>query len=313
MKICVIGVGKWGINHVKTLKTLKSLGGVVDSNPAQIDKIKKLFPNTPCFNLLENSFQSKFDGYIVSTPPLTHLDIIKKLILNNKPILVEKPLTLSVSSAKEIQSIIKKSNVKLMVGHLLLFHPAILKIKEMIDDGVIGDLQYMYSNRLKLGVVRKDENVLWSFAPHDISLFQFFINSFPIKVKSSGAAFLQKKIEDTMITYLKYPNGVEGHIFVNWLHPYKEHKLVLIGSKGSLSFEDSVQTQSLFYYEKVSEFNPEVLLENKPAKEIIYEQSSPLTNELNYFIDVINGKKVKKASLKEGIDVVKILNMSRNS
>ena len=141
----------------------------------------------------------------------------------------------------------------------------------------------------------------------------FLINTILVGILSLGAAFLQKKIEDTMITYLKYPNGVEGHIFVNWLHPSKEYKLVLIGSKGSLSFEDSAQRQSLFFYEKVSEFKPEVLLENKPAKEIIYEQSLPLTNELNYFIDVINGKKIKKASLKEGIDVVKILNMSKNS
>ena len=113
-------------------------------------------------------------------------------------------------------SILQETNGRLIVGHLLLFHPAIIKMKELIDGGIIGNVQYLYSNRLNLGVVRKEENVFWSFAPHDISLFQYFSDSFPNEINSSGGAFLQKGIFDTTITYIKYPNGIQGHIYVSW-------------------------------------------------------------------------------------------------
>ena len=171
IKICVIGAGRWGKNHIRTLFELGALGGVVDPDAQQRNKIKELFPQTACFGSLENAFQTNFDGYVVATPPVTHLDLAKDILKKKTPVLVEKPLTLSVEAGMKIQALIKNLDGKLIVGHLLLFHPAIIKMKEMIEDGIIGDLQYIYSNRLNLGVVRKEENVFWSFAPHDISLF----------------------------------------------------------------------------------------------------------------------------------------------
>ena len=127
----------------------------------------------------------------MATPPVTHIDLTKDILKKKTPVLVEKPLTLSVEAGMKIQSLIKNLDGKLIVGHLLLFHPAIIKMKKIIVDGIIGDIQYIYSNRLNLGVVRKEENVFWSFAPHDISLFQFFTESFPVNVQSSGGAYIQ--------------------------------------------------------------------------------------------------------------------------
>ena len=314
IKICVIGAGRWGKNHIRTLFELGALGGVVDPDAQQRNKIKELFPQAACFDSLENAFQTNFDGYVVATPPVTHIDLTKDILKKKTPVLVEKPLTLSVEAGMKIQSLIKNLDGKLIVGHLLLFHPAIIKMKEMIEDGIIGDLQYIYSNRLNLGVVRKEENVFWSFAPHDISLFQFFTESFPVEVQSSGGAFIQKNIHDTTITYLKYPDGAQGHIYVSWLHPFKEHRLVIIGSKGSLHFEDSAENKPLLFYEKDSDPDLNLLsLKNKPSRKIEYEQTLPLTNELKYFIDVVRGKKIDKATFDEGLDVVKILEMATNS
>ncbi len=315
IKICVIGAGNWGRNHVKTLLSLNDVTvGCVDTDLKQLQKIKSLFPKIICYSNFEESIKDNFNGYIIATPPSSHAKLAQLIISNKKPVLVEKPLSLSVSESKKIKSHLVKHDGKLLVGHLLLFHPAIVKIKSMIDEGKIGKIQYIYSNRLNLGTIRSEENVFWSFAPHDISLFQFFSDSFPSDIYSTGGDFLQKNIHDTTITYLKYPNGIQGHIYVSWLHPFKEHRLVLIGSKGSLHFEDSAQNKPLLFYEKdETEALNTIKIKNKISKKIEYDPSLPLENELKYFIEIIRGDIIKKAGIDEGIDVIKILEMASKS
>ena len=315
IKICVIGAGNWGRNHVKTLLSLNDVTvGCVDTDLKQLQKIKSLFPKIICYSNFEESIKDNFNGYIIATPPSSHAKLAQLIISNKKPVLVEKPLSLSVSESKKIKSHLVKHDGKLLVGHLLLFHPAIVKIKSMIDEGKIGKIQYIYSNRLNLGTIRSEENVFWSFAPHDISLFQFFSDSFPSDIYSTGGDFLQKNIHDTTITYLKYPNGIQGHIYASWLHPFKEHRLVLIGSKGSLHFEDSAQNKPLLFYEKdETEALNTIKIKNKISKKIEYDPSLPLENELKYFIEIIRGDIIKKAGIDEGIDVIKILEMASKS
>tara|TARA_B100000029_G_C17558418_1_gene952459 strand:- start:45 stop:1013 length:969 start_codon:yes stop_codon:yes gene_type:complete len=313
-KVCVIGGGSWGSKHIKTLIKLEALVGVVEINDQQGIKIKNLFPNITYYNSLDKAIEADFDGYIIATPPSTHYALAKKILKIQKPVLVEKPLSLSVKDGESLKKELIKVDGKLVVGHLLLFHPAILKIKSMIKEGMIGDIQYLYSNRLNFGKVRKEENVFWSFAPHDISLFQFFSNSFPDGITSVGGAFLQKNIMDTTMTYLKYPNGIHGHIYVSWLHPFKEHRLVIIGSKGTIHFEDSSIKKPLLFYEK-DEFDGIDLESLRPVapRKIEYDSKLPLENELYYFIDIINGKPVDKCNINEGIDVLKILEMASKS
>jgi UDP-2-acetamido-3-amino-2,3-dideoxy-glucuronate N-acetyltransferase len=313
IRICVIGAGRWGINHIRTLIELGVLGGIVDIDLEKIKSIKENYPKVIFFDSVDDAIKENFDGFVVATPPSTHYEITKSVLYSNKPVLVEKPLTLSLKEGQKLKTICDKLDGTLMVGHLLLFHPAIEKMKAIIENNIIGDIQYIYSNRLNLGVVRKEENVFWSFAPHDISLFQYFNDSFPLEVYSDGGAFLQKNIHDTTITYLKYPNGVHGHIYVSWLHPFKEHRIVIIGSKGSLHFEDYPEKKLLLYEKKLNSKFDEIFLINKPSKLIEFDQTKPLTNELKYFIDVIKGKQVQKAKINEGLDVVKILELASNS
>ncbi len=309
-----MGVGDWGINHVKTLFSLKIEVGCIDRSQLKLDQVKSLFPQVSCFSTIDESLSCDYDGYIVATPPSSHKEIAKLIMSYSKPVLVEKPLCLSTKDAQSIKSQIAKYDGKLMVGHLMLFHPAIIKIKEIIDAGEIGSIQYIYSNRLNLGKVRKEENVFWSFAPHDISLFQYFSNSFPFKITSQGGIFLQNKIHDTTITYLKYPNGIQGHIYVSWLHPFKEHRLVIIGSKGTVHFEDSLNGKPLLLYEKDSHNSENNIdLKNKTPKIISYEKITPLENEIKHFVKIINGANSNFSGIEKGMDVVKILEMASNS
>jgi UDP-2-acetamido-3-amino-2,3-dideoxy-glucuronate N-acetyltransferase len=195
-----------------------------------------------------------------------------------------------------------------MVGHLLLFHPAFKKITALIESGMIGEIQYIYSNRLNLGIFRSDENVFWSFAPHDISLFNYFFKKMPIDVTSRGVDILQKGIHDTTITSFMYNNNKMGHIFVSWLHPFKEHRFVIIGSDGMIHFEDSVDNKPLLYYD-----NKAVFKNNRPiprsgvTKMIEYEKEFPLTNELKYFIAKLNGEKIEIANGDSAVEVIEIL------
>lgn len=308
-KICVIGCGNWGQNHIQTLDSLNSLGGIVDSNKDIINNLSEKYPYIKAFtNLSEALKSSYFDGFIVATPAESHYSIAKKILEAKKHVLVEKPLTLDINHAEELNKLSISNNVNLMVGHLMIFHQAINKIKELIINGELGNLQYIYSNRLNLGIVRRQENVFWSLAPHDISIFQYLTESYPTSIKSHGCTFLQEGIFDSTITQLKYPNEVEGHIFVSWLHPFKEQRLVVIGSEAMITFEDSSEEKPLRLYSKKINMRsgiPEKI--DGPVKEIKYRKNMPLTEELVYFINHLNGDKIKLCNGVHALEVTKIL------
>lgn len=311
--LCVVGAGQWGQNHIRTLQKLELLGGVVDASQVALDNVKKIYPSCSTFLNLDDTFKYNFDAYIVATPPITHYALAKKIINEKKHLLVEKPLTLSLRDAIDINSMAKENNVNLMVGHLLLFHPAFIKIKQMIVDGKIGNIQYIYSNRLNLGKFRNDENVLWSFAPHDISLFNYFFEEIPQNVFSSGADILQKGVHDTSITSLKYNSKRMGHIYVSWLHPFKEHRLVIVGSKGMIRFEDAENTKPLTFYNKSVDLEGDLLKSKSDGIfEIEYSKESPLEAQLKYFVSNMNGK-IKKANGDSAVDVMKILELATKS
>tara|TARA_B100001250_G_scaffold268659_1_gene231806 strand:- start:1527 stop:2495 length:969 start_codon:yes stop_codon:yes gene_type:complete len=308
-KVCVVGAGYWGKNHIKTLYELGSLGGIVENNTVLFQDILKLYPNVELYSSLEDALKNDyFSGFTLATPAETHYELSKIIIEANKHLLVEKPFTLNIENAEELIKLADDNKVNLMVGHVLLFHPAVIKIKELITSGKIGKLQYIYSNRLNLGQVRTRENVFWSLAPHDIAIFQYLSDSFPITVNAQGSAFLQKGIFDSTITQLKYENDIEGHIFVSWLHPFKEHRLVIIGSEAMISFEDSLKGKPLKLYSKKIDIKnglPEKI--DGPVKLIEFSPQMPLMGELSYFIEHLNGNKLKKANGEHALDVTRIL------
>ncbi|MBT3300676.1 MAG: Gfo/Idh/MocA family oxidoreductase [Candidatus Marinimicrobia bacterium] len=307
--VCVIGAGYWGKNHIRTLYELGNLGGIVESNSETLKRFAEQYPDVKGYLSLGDALQDgQFSGFTVATPAETHFPLAKQIMEAGKHVLVEKPLTLQEDHAEELVRLSEENNVNIMVGHVLLFHPAIKKIKGLIDSGKIGKLQYIYSNRLNLGQVRTEENVFWSLAPHDISIFQYFTDAFPEAIHASGSTFLQKGIHDSTLTQFKYPNGVEGHIFVSWLHPFKEHRLVVIGSEAMITFEDSSEGKPLKLYAKkfdMAKGVPEKI--DGPVTLIDYEQKMALTEELQYFVDHLEGKKPNIANGNHALEVMKIL------
>jgi len=290
------------------------LGGVVEVDENRRRDLKEQWPVIPVFRCIKEALKADFDGFTVATPAPFHYKIAKLLIENEKPVLVEKPITLKSVQARNLEKLAEENNVNLMVGHVLLFHPAIQRIKELIDAGKIGILQYMYSNRLNLGTVRTEENVFWSFAPHDISIFQFFTDSYPQKITSTGGAFLQNKIHDTTMTILEYPDNVKSHIFVSWLHPFKEHRLVVIGSKGMLRFEDSSEGKPLVFYDKGFGWSVgEPVKRDGPTEQVKYDNKMPLTEELKYFIEHLDESPPVIANSQNAVEVMEILEKATES
>lgn len=315
LHVAIIGAGKWGFNHVRTAVNLLPPENITvcDANPDTEKKIKDLNSDIRFTTSLDEILSNNaINAAIIATPAEKHFEVAKKILLAGKHALVEKPITLISSHSEELVNIAEEKNLKLMVGHVLLFHPAVITIKKMIEDGKIGKLQYIYSNRLNLGTIRSEENILWSFAPHDISLCQYFTESYPEVVEAHGADFIQNGIEDTTLTYMRYPGNIHSHIYVSWLHPFKEHRLVIIGDKGMFVFEDSLKTDKLKFYDKGFKIQ-----NGKPEKfdadhEVVdYPNKMPLTEEQIHFYDAVLNNTTPLTDGKHATQVLKILEIAQ--
>lgn len=314
--IAVIGCGKWGMNHMKTAyklfgEKLKYCCDSFENNGKKVKEIsEKIVFTTEINDIIKDS---EVNALIVSTPAETHFEITKDLLLADKNVLVEKPITLNSDEAKILDDIAKERGLILMVGHLLLFHPAILKIKEFLDEGKLGKLQYIYSNRLNLGTIRAEENILWSFAPHDISVIQFFTNDIPSEVKATGAIFLQKNIQDTTLTYLKFNNNIHAHIYVSWLHPFKEQRLVIIGDKSMMVFEDILKKDKLKFYRKGFDIvNGLPIKRDSDYENIEFDSTPPLELEQKHFINCIVNHTIPRSDGRNAIEVLKTLERAQS-
>lgn len=324
MKLAVLGCGRWGINHVKTAHRLfgEKLVLVSDIDPSASERIQKISDSIRFTTDLDEIINNRgINAVIVATPATTHYSITRNLLLSGKNVLVEKPITLELSEARELIAIAEEKKLKLMVGHVLLYHPAVRKLKELIDAGKIGKMQYIYSNRLNFGTVRTEENILWSFAPHDISIIQFLVGSSPDFVEARGAVFLQKDIEDSTITYLSYPGNIHAHIFVSWLHPFKEQRLVVIGDKGMMVFEDSAPKDKLKFYPKGfnkgigdSQSDKKLLEKFDGDFEVIaHDDKQPLAEEQCHFIKCVEEDLVPLTDGRHALEVLEILKRAERS
>lgn len=305
--ICVIGGGRWGNNHIKTLANLGCLAAVVETNADRLKELQNEYPTVKGYTDVDDAIACRYDGYTVAVPAELHYPIGKKIIEKGLPVMMEKPMTLTAAQSEELIELSKQTGSQLMVGHVLLFHPAFRKIKEVIDSGKLGDLLYLYSNRLNLGTVRTEESVFSSFAPHDISILDYLIGSPACKIDAKGTKFLQNKVYDSTLTQLEYPNNVHAHIYVSWLHPYKQQLLVIVGSKGMVSFDDSTKEKEIHFYNKRIDIENGVPIKVENPDEIIhYEKRMPLEEELIYFIEHLDST-IEINSGKAGYEVVKVL------
>lgn len=315
INIGVIGCGKWGINHVNTAYKLlgKNLRVVCDFNSLAAVKVNAISSEIHFTTKLEDvTGNSELQAVIIATPAETHFEIAKQVIESKKHVLIEKPITLKSDDARELIRLAEVHGVHIMVGHVLLYHPAIVRLKSLVDEGKIGHLQYIYSNRLNLGTIRSEENILWSFAPHDISVIQYLTGTNPIMVDAKGADIIQSGIEDTTFTYIVYPDNIHAHIFVSWLHPFKEQRLVVIGDKGMFVFEDSLKTEKLKFYSKGFKMvNGQLEKFDSDYEVIHFDSTQPLQAEHEHFYECVLYNKAPLSDGKHALEVLKVLEMAQ--
>ena len=315
MHIGLVGIGHWGKNILHNLLRLNVTCTACDCNKELINARKKEFPNaqyTSRYNdILSNN---KIKAVIIATPASTHFELAKQAINTQKDILVEKPLALNLSHGLELVELARFKKKILMVGHILHYHPAVSKLKRLIDIGTLGKIQYMYSNRLNIGKLRAEENILWSFAPHDISAMLMFIGEEPLKVNAFGGGYINKATYDTTVTTLNFSNGVKGHIFVSWLHPYKEQKFIIVGSKAMAVFDDLTKEKIFIYPHRIRWINGKVPIAQKADHyTVAIENKEPLREELLHFIDCVKDRKRPRTDGAEGVRVLKVLESAERS
>ncbi len=309
LKIGIIGLGYWGKNILRNLYELGVLDTACDCDLAVIRGRKRQFPKvnyTLHFDsILKNQ---KIKAVVISAPAVSHYELVKKALNANKDVFVEKPLALNFGQGKELVALARRKKKILMVGHILQYHPAIIKLKDLIDRGKLGKVQYIYSNRLNIGKLRVEENILWSFAPHDISTILMLVEDEPIKIGCFAGDYLNEKNYDVTITTLEFKNRIKAHIFVSWLHPFKEQKLIVVGSKAMAVFDDLTKEKLFIYPHKIEWKSGKIPVAHKAKYHCVkVENKEPLKEEMKHFIECVLKRKAPKTDGEEGLRVLKVL------
>lgn len=311
VNVACVGAGYWGKNLIRNFNNLGVLHTICDGVPEVLMKFAEQYPDVKVNQSFDEVLLDSDVGAVsIATPAETHHDLIVRALNAGKHVYVEKPLCLDEAHAKECIELADSKGLTLMVGHLLWYHPMVLEIKRAISNGELGDLRYVYSNRLNMGLLRSEENVLWSFAPHDISMILGLIGESPISVQAHSANHLNAEIADQAVGLLKFPNSVSAHVFVSWLNPFKEQKLVVVGEKAMLVFDDTLPwEQKLAKYEHAVEWQGERPVAVKAdAQYIGLPQAEPLRDECQHFLDCVVDKKQPRTNGEEGLRVLEVLN-----
>ncbi len=314
--IALIGAGHWGKNHLKNLEQLGVLHSVFEPAEQVLAQRKKDFPQVHYAKKEDDILNdASIQGVVISVPTAAHFELSRKYLLAGKDVLVEKPLALTMKEGEQLVKIAQEGDRILMVGHILQYHPAVIKLKELVDSGELGEIRYIYSNRLNIGKLRIEENVLWSFAPHDISLILMLMNDEePAVVKAYGGAYVNPEIYDTTLTTLEFRSRVKSHIFVSWLHPFKEQKLVVVGSQNMAVFDDVSEEKLRIYPHRIELLNQNIPMAHKvDSYAVDFVVKEPLKEELLHFLDCMQERKTPRTDGKEGLRVLKVLESAQRS
>jgi UDP-2-acetamido-3-amino-2,3-dideoxy-glucuronate N-acetyltransferase len=313
--ICAVGTGYWGRNLVRNFDQLGRLSGIYDNNRSAAEDVGKRHPGARVYE----SFEQVLDdpgvrALAIATPASNHAQIAIQAMRAGKDCFVEKPLALTAQEGQDMVDVAGRTGCILMVGHLLRYHPAIRVIHELVESGELGRLEYIYSNRLSMGKIRKEENALWSFAPHDVSLILMLTGQLPLKVSAVGGAYLQPNIADVTVSNLLFERGTRAHIFVSWLHPYKEQRLVVIGSKKVVAFEDSRPTDKLQIFDKeIAWKDGNLEATSHTGVPLTYEPVEPLKEECAHFLKCVDTRQAPLTPGEEGVQVLEVLQACQRS
>ncbi len=308
-RIACIGGGYWGKNLVRNFNDIGALACICEIDGSTRAQLHAKYPAAKCTETVEDVLSSpEIDGVAIATPAVTHGELVKKALLAGKDVFVEKPLCLSVQEGKELVALASRKQRILMVGHLLWYHPAVLKLKSLIDEGDLGRVEYIYSNRLNLGKIRREENILWSFAPHDISVILGLVGELPDSVETQGGNYLHNQIADVTVSLFSFPSGVRSHIFVSWLHPFKEQKLIVVGDRRMAVFDDlENENKLLLYPHTISWKNHQPVPNQAEALPVPVDAIEPLRAECLHFLECMQTRQTPRTDGREGLRVLGVL------
>src|SRR5262245_5827867 len=275
INVAVVGMGYWGKNLVRNFHELGALAAICDSQDSVKMACSAQYPSIPFLHDFDAVLSDpEIRAVALATPAATHHQMAAAALRAGKDVFVEKPLAIALKDGEELVELACSNGRVLMVGHVLRYHPAVSKLHELIQTGVLGKIRCLYSNRLNIGKIRTEENILWSFAPHDISVILALLNENPSRVTCQGGAYLNHDVFDVTLSQFEFPSGVHAHIFVSWLHPFKEQRLVVVGSQKMAVFDDTAEHKLVLYPHRV-EWKNRVPTAIKRSEEHTSEHQSP--------------------------------------
>ena len=321
LRLGVIGAGAWGRNHVRTAAGLADaeLTAVCDTDPRTRERLTRQYPAVHVTGDVADLL-GRVDAVIIASPAKTHAALALQCIDAGKPCLVEKPFALTAADAAAVAKRAQEKRVPVLAGHLLLFHPALERLRAMVAGGELGRIFYLYGLRVNLGQVRADENALWSFGPHDVSVALYLLGEAPVKVAAHGHSYLQPGVEDVVFLAMEFASGALAHVQMSWLDPHKERKLTVVGERKMVVFDDMEPREKLRIYDKGVDRPPEygsygeslairegdIFIPRIPNVE-------PLAAELGHLVRVARGSEAPRASAEDGLRVVRVLEAATRS
>ncbi len=315
-RIAVIGAGYWGKNIIRNIDALGALAAICDADGDALNRFAIDYPKAAVHSDPDAIFNDpSIDAVAIATPAVTHGALTRRALSAGKHVFVEKPICLSVEEGDQLVEQAKAADRILMVGHLLRYHSAFQALTHAVASGLIGQLRYIHSTRASFGKIRREENALWSFAPHDVSMILALADRTPTSVSCHGEGWLDNSVADLTLSHFTFDAGLQAHIFVSWLNPYKEHNLVVIGETGMIGFNDTVTgPDKLLHYPHSVHFDGNLPVADKAtAKPLPFAQAEPLRAEFEHFIDCVATGAEPVTSGAEGLRVLRTLEACQQS
>jgi predicted dehydrogenase len=319
-RIGVVGLGYWGPNLARNFDRLPEveLAWLCDESPEALERYGRAFPSARTTVALEDLLEdASLDAVALATPVATHADLAGLVLESGKHCFVEKPLARSVEDAEQVVEAAEAAGRVLMVGHLLEYHPGIERLGELIESGQLGDVRYVYSNRLNLGQLRRDENALWSLGAHDVSVILRLAAEEPYECRAVGESYVNEGVEDVVFCYLRFPSGLAAHMHLSWLDPHKERRFTVVGSKRMATFDDMELERKLTVYDKGFDEDYSSYGEYIARSGDIFSprvsNEEPLRIECRHFLDCVRNGSEPRSGSRSGLRVVRVLEALQTS
>jgi len=319
MKLAAVGLGYWGPNLARNLDELQGaeLAWICDREEERLERVGARFPDARKTTSFEEVLADVgVDAVAIATPVVTHFELARQALLAGKHVFVEKPLALSSALGEQLVALAEERALVLMPGHLLLYHPGVAKLKDLVDSEELGRLLYVYGNRQNLGQFRKDENALWSLGAHDLSVILHLVGEEPVEAWARGESFLNPGVEDVVFCYLRFPSGVVAHMHLSWLDPHKMRRMTVVGDKQMAVFDDMEPERKVTVYDKGPEQRPDAREWQTRTGDISIPKvanDEPLRLECEHFLALLRGEGDRSAAAREGLAVVRALEQLQSS